>query len=174
MTSRLDVFDAVVGAVGSAATVAAVVFAWKASRAAASASTQAEKALRVAQATSESSQAAAEAAERTVQTAQAAHEADEYDRKVHQLRDIGQIAEALFWKAAEDAEWQSQSGGWRVIEQNYLEQALVGVTDELPKCVELTRMHLPEQALGAAAAARIEVTQALRKLRAERHQAPPP
>ena len=53
----------------------------------------------------------------TINIARAAHEADEHDRKVRQLRDIGQLAEALFWKAAEESGWQSRTGGWRVVEQ---------------------------------------------------------
>jgi hypothetical protein len=104
------------------------------------------------------------AARTTVDVGRAAHEADEHDRKVRQLRDIGQLAEALFWKAARDSGWESRTGGWRVVEHNYLDQALVGLADELPRCAALTQANLAENALGMAAEARIEITQALQKL----------
>ena len=51
-----------------------------------------------------------------------------------------------------------------MVQQNYLSQAVVGLADELPKCVELTQAHHPEGALGIAAAARTEVERALQKL----------
>jgi methionine synthase II (cobalamin-independent) len=104
------------------------------------------------------------AARETIDIGRAAHAADERDRKIRQLRDIGQLAEALFWKAADDSGYVSRTGGWRVVEHNYLTQALVGLTDELPKCVELTQANFAENALGMAASARTEVEQALRKL----------
>jgi hypothetical protein len=104
------------------------------------------------------------AARATVDIGQAAHAADERDRKVRQLRDIGQLAEALFWKAADETGWQPLGGGWRVVEHNYLSQALVGMADELPKCVELTQANLAASAMGIAAAAREEVAQTLQKL----------
>jgi hypothetical protein len=104
------------------------------------------------------------AARTTVDVGRAAHAADEHDRKVRQLRDIGQLAEALFWKAARDSGWESRTGGWRVVEHNYLSQALVGLTDELPKCVALTQANLADTAMRMAADARIEITQALQKL----------
>jgi hypothetical protein len=54
-------------------------------------------------AAAEQSVAAAEqlvtAARETIEVARAARAADGYDRKVRQLRDIGQIAESLFWRA---------------------------------------------------------------------------
>jgi hypothetical protein len=108
----------------------------------------------------------------TINIARAAHEADEHDRKVRQLRDIGQLAEALFWKAAEESGRQSPSGGWRVVEHNYLSQALVGLTDELPKSAALTQAALAETAMGMAAEARIEVTQALQKLQSAKTATP--
>jgi hypothetical protein len=104
------------------------------------------------------------AARETVEVGRAAHEADERDRKARQLRDIGQLAEALFWKAAEESDWQARTGGWRVVEHNYLQQALVGLDDELPKSVALTQANLAQTAMSAAAAARTEVTQALKRL----------
>ena len=107
------------------------------------------------------------AARETIDIGRAAHAADEHDRKVRQLRDIGQLAEALFWKAADESGYVSRTPGWRVVEHNYLTQALVGLTDELPKCVELTQANFAESALGMAAAARAEVEQALRKLQSQ-------
>jgi hypothetical protein len=104
----------------------------------------------------------------TVDVGRAAHAADERDRRVRQLRDIGQLAEALFWKAARDSDWESPTGGWRVVEHNYLEQALVGLNDELPRCVALAQANLAETAMGMAAAARTEVSQALQQLQSSR------
>jgi hypothetical protein len=105
-----------------------------------------------------------EAARETIEVAQAAHASDEHDRKVRQLRDIGQLAESLFWKAVKDAEVQLPQHGWRVIEHNYLEQALVGMADTLPKTVTLTQENFPDNAIGAARDARLEIVQALKKL----------
>ena len=104
------------------------------------------------------------AARETIEVARAAHVADERDRKVRQLRDVGALAETLFWKAAHESGYQSRTGGWRVMEHNYLQQALVGLEGELPKCVELTQANLAESAMGIASQARYEVEQALKKL----------
>jgi hypothetical protein len=49
-----------------------------------------------------------------------------------------------------------------------LQQALVGLDDDLPKCVALTQANLAETALGMAEA-RIEITQALHQLSAPRY-----
>lgn len=125
------------------------------------------KSVEAAQQTVAASRDLVTAARKTVDTGRAAHLADERDRKARQLRDIGQLAEALFWKAAEESGWVSSTGGWRVVEHNYLSQALVGLTDELPKCGELTQANLPETAMGAAAQARTEVTYALQALQSQ-------
>lgn len=106
------------------------------------------------------------AARVTIEVAERARAADEHDRKVRRLRDIGQIAEALFWKAVRDSEPKPTLHGWRQIEHNYLAQALVGLADELPKCVELTQVSMPGAAIGAARDARNEVEQALQRLSA--------
>ena len=98
--------------------------------------------------------------------AQAARASDEHDRKVRQLRDIGQLAESLFWKAVRDAEKKPTLHGWRMMEHNYLEQALVGMAETLPKTVELTQVNFPDAAIGAARDARVEIVQALEKLKA--------
>ena len=107
------------------------------------------------------------AARETIEMAQAARAADEHDRKVRQLRDIGQIAEPLFWKAVRDSEVKPPQHRWRLIDHNYLEQALVGLADELPKCAALTQANFLDTAIGAARDARIEVVQALEKLKAD-------
>jgi hypothetical protein len=106
-------------------------------------------------------------ARETIEVARAARAADEYDRKTRQLRDIGLLAESIFWKAVRDAEVKPPRHGWRMIEHNYLEQALIGMADELPKSVALTQANLPDAAIGAARDARIEVVQALQKLKAD-------
>ena len=104
------------------------------------------------------------AARETIEVAERARAADERDRKVRQLRDIGQLAETLFWKAVRDSEPKPTLHGWRQIEHNYLEQALVGMRDELPKSAELTQASQPGYAIGVARDAREEVVQALKKL----------
>jgi hypothetical protein len=106
------------------------------------------------------------AARETIEVAERARAADERDRKVRQLRDVGQLAETLFWKAVRDSDPKPTLHGWRQIEHNYLDQALVGMHDELPKCVELTQANQPAHAMGAARDAREEVIQALKKLNA--------
>jgi hypothetical protein len=108
------------------------------------------------------------AARETIDVAAAARAADEHDRKVRQLRDIGQIAETIFWKAVRDAQVKPPQLGWRLIEHNYLEQALVSMADDLPECMALTQVNLPDTAVGAARDARNEVVRALQKLNAER------
>jgi len=109
---------------------------------------------------------AADGARETIKVAQAARASDEHDRKVRQLRDIGQLAESLFWKAVRDAEKKPTLHGWRMMEHNYLEQALVGMAETLPKTVELTQVNFPDAAIGAARDARVEIVQALEKLKA--------
>jgi hypothetical protein len=106
------------------------------------------------------------AARETIEVARAARASDEHDRKVRQLRDIGQLAESLFWKAVEDAEVELPRHGWRRIEHNYLEQALVGMAETLPKTVALTQANLADTAIGAARDARLEIVRALEELRA--------
>jgi hypothetical protein len=66
--------------------------------------------------------------------------------------------------AVRDSEPKPTLHGWRQIEHNYLEQALVGVRDELPKSAELTQASQPGYAIGVARDAREEVAQALKKL----------
>jgi hypothetical protein len=82
-------------------------------------------------------------ARETIEVARAARASDEHDRKVRQLRDIGQLAESLFWKTVRDAEAKPPQHGWRTIEHNYLEQALVGMAETLPKTVALTSGEPP-------------------------------
>lgn len=85
------------------------------------------------------------AARETIEVAQAARASDEHDRKVRQLRDIGHLAESLFWQAVRDAEVKPRLYGWRMIEHNYLEQALVGMAEALPKSVALTQTNSPRR-----------------------------
>lgn len=55
--------------------------------------------------------------------------------------------------------------GWRKLEHNYLEQALVGMADELPKSVALTQTNFADAAIGAARDAREEIVRALKELK---------
>jgi hypothetical protein len=105
------------------------------------------------------------AARETIEVAQAARAADEHDRKVRQLRDIGQLAESRVWLAVRDAEVKPRLYGWRMIEHNYLEQALVGMAQTLPKAVALTQANSPDAAIGAARDAREELVRALEELK---------
>lgn len=107
------------------------------------------------------------AARETIEVAQAAHASDEHDRKMRQLRDIGQLAESLFWKAVRDAEVKPTLHGWRMIEHNYLEQSLVGMTETLPKTVALTQVSSPDAAIGAARDARVEIVRTIKELETE-------
>lgn len=107
------------------------------------------------------------AARETIEVARAAHATDDLERKVVQLRDIGSLAETIFWKGYAQAENPPVPHGWRLMEQNYLQQALVGLTEELPKCAELAGVHSPDAAVGAGRDARDEVSLALKRLRGE-------
>jgi len=93
------------------------------------------------------------AAKETIEVARAARTSDEHDRKVRQLRDIGLLAESLFWQAVSEAEAPPRLHGWRKLEHNYLEQALIGMTDELPKSVALTQTNSADAAIGRVYAA---------------------
>lgn len=105
------------------------------------------------------------AAKETIEVARAARASDEHDRKVRQLRDIGLLAESLFWQAVSEAEAPPRLHGWRKLEHNYLEQALVGMADELPKSVALTQTNSADAAIGAARDTREEIVRALKELK---------
>lgn len=105
------------------------------------------------------------AARETIEVARAARASDEHDRKVRQLRDIGLLAESLFWQAVGEAEAPPRLHGWRKLEHNYLEQALVGMADKLPKSVALTQTNSADAAIGAARDAREEIVRALKELK---------
>lgn len=107
------------------------------------------------------------AARETIEVARAARASDEHDRKVRQLRDIGLLAESLFWQAVSEAEVPPRLHGWRKLEHNYLEQALVGMADELPKSVALTQTNSADAAIGAARDAREEIVRALKELKTD-------
>ena len=64
------------------------------------------------------------AARETIEVAQAARASDEHDRKVRQLRDIGQLAESLFWQAVRDAEVKPRLYGWRMMSTTTLSKRL--------------------------------------------------
>jgi hypothetical protein len=72
---------------------------------------------------------------------------------------IGQLAKSVFWLAVGDAEVKPRLFGWRNIEHNYLEQALVGMAQTLPKAVA------SDAAIGAARDAREEIVRALEELK---------
>ncbi len=120
--------------------------------------------LAVAQDTASSSQAAAEAARQTVEVAKVAREGDERARLERQLRDIGELAEQAFWKAA--AEDGRRPTAWRCVEQQYIAVALMGVGVELPKCRNLAGSSQAGSVMGAAVGARDEIAAELRKLHA--------
>jgi hypothetical protein len=126
-----------------------------------------EKSVAAAEQTVAASEELLTAARETIEVAQAARASDEHDRKVRQLRDIGQLAESLFWKAVRDATVPPRLHGWRTIEHNYLEQALVGLAEALPKSVALTQANSADAAIGAARDARNEIVRALQELKTE-------
>jgi pyruvate/2-oxoglutarate dehydrogenase complex dihydrolipoamide acyltransferase (E2) component len=181
----MDVFGFVVNVVLVGLTALVILFARqtvtesrKATKAAQDTVTAVGDLLAVARSTAAASEAAATAARQTVaaaqelvtatgqmiQVARAARAADERDRQVRQVRGIGRLAEELFWKAAAETDWQGRTAGWRVMEHNYLQQALVGLEDTLPNCVMLTQANLAASAMGTASQARYEVTQAIKQL----------
>ena len=137
----------------------------KATKAAQETVTAVEALLGVAQDTAASSQAAANAARQTVETATAAHRADERGRSVPRLREIGELVERTFEKAAAAAEYRRPA--WRCIEQRELLPLLVGVEPPLPKCHHLAGESQAAQVFAAATDAREEIAEALRQIHAE-------
>ncbi len=129
--------------------------------------------------TAASSEVAAEASRQTVETARelitharetidvakAARQADERTRLERQLRDIGELAESAFTKAAAESDARPMAG-WRCVEQQYIAVALVGVGLELPKCHTLAGSSQAGSVMGAAVDAREEIREQLRKLHA--------
>lgn len=152
------------------ATIAVVWFAWragkesrKATEAARATVTAVAQLLEVARSTAASSEAAAGAAAQTVEAAgdllaatRAPHQADERDRLARQLRDLGQLAESAFFKAAAEDGGQP-IGGWRCVEQQYVAVALKGIGLELPQCQNLAGASQAFSVKGYAVNARDEI-----------------
>ncbi len=168
----MDTFNVVVSLILVAAALVTVWFAWQAAKEGAAAARYARETVQVSQdvaahtsATVEAVQEVASHARATVEASQAALDGAERARRVQQIRDIGQLAETTFWKAAEASDYESRSGGWRVPEQNWLAQALVGIDSPMPECTRLAEGGGdPEIVLRKASAARSEVQAALRNL----------
>ena len=83
-------------------------------------------------------------------------EADDRDRPLHQLRDIGVLADSVFWKAA-DAAGHKPPTGWRCVKQNYLGQALGGIDPPMPASRKIVGQSQADQVIGAGHDARLEV-----------------
>jgi hypothetical protein len=136
--------------------------------------------LEVARETASSSSAAAEASgqaveaglelvrvtRETVELAKAAREAEERALLERRLRDIGELVERAFAKAAAE-DGARPMAGWRCVEQQYIEVALVGVGVELPECHTLAGSSQAGSVLADAVDARREIAEQLRKLHAE-------
>jgi hypothetical protein len=107
------------------------------------------------------------AARETVDLAALAHQADGRDREIRRLRDIGELVERIFEKAAAAAGATRQA--WRCIEQRELPPLLVGTAPPMPKCDHLAGESQAESVMTAAVAARDEITARLRELHAAGH-----
>lgn len=134
----------------------------KATKAAQDTVTAMQTLLATARDTATSSQAAAVAAQQTVEAAVSAHDADERDRMVRRLREIAELVERTFEKAAAQAQYRRPA--WRCIEQREIMPLLVGVESPLPKCHRLAGESQAEQVFTAATEAREEIAEALRRL----------
>lgn len=128
---------------------------------------QAFSAAEAARATSETVNAVEDvvrAARETVDIAGLSHLADERDREIRRVRDIGELVERIFEKAAAAA--GATRPAWRCIEQRELPPLLVGVVPPMTQCDYLAGESHAESVMTAAVAARDEVTARLRDLHA--------
>jgi hypothetical protein len=167
----MNVFIIVANAILIALTLAVIVFAKqtvtesrKATRAARDTVSALENLLAVALHTAASSEAAAKAARETVQAATAGRAADERDRKVRRLRQIAELVERIFEKAAA-ADGRTRPA-WRCMEQRELPPLLVGVEPPLPKSDHLAGSSQAGSVFAAAFDAREEIAEQLRNLHA--------
>jgi hypothetical protein len=123
----------------------------------------AKQAVRAARETIELTEAARRDAEAARRDAEAARRDAERDRHRHRLVLVGEIVEDVFWAAEQDLKYNPATDGWKD-PRNRLRHALVGLTEELPRCVAIVNAGGAAMAKGAASIARDEVEQALRRL----------
>ena len=165
----MNVFIIAANAVLVALTLFVIVFARqtvmesrKATKAAQDTVSALENLLGVARDTAASSEAAAVAARETVEAARGARAADERDRKVQRLRQIAELVERIFERAAA-ADGRTRPA-WRCMEQRDLPPLLVGVEPPLAKCDHLAGSGQAGLVFAAASEARNELAEQLRKL----------
>lgn len=156
-SGSMNVFIIVANAILIALTLAVIVFAKQTV-------TESRKATSAARDTAASSEAAATAARETVQAATAGRAADERDHKVRRLRQIAELVERIFEKAAA-ADGRTRPA-WRCIEQRELPPLLVGVEPPLPKSDHLAGSSQAGSVFAAAVEAREEIAEQLRNLHA--------
>lgn len=104
------------------------------------------------------------AAQETVAVAALAHQADERDREIRRVRDIGELVERIFEKAAAAA--GATRPAWRCIEQRELPPLLVGAVPPLPQSSHLAGESHAGSVMAAAVSARDEIAARLRELHA--------
>ena len=145
----MNVFIVVVNAVLVALTAAVVLFAWR----------TIGEAKRTTSALGDLLAAAKDAgaaARETVVIAEAARAQAEFDERLRALLDVGELVERIFSRAREVAGFESR--GWRVAEQNLLQQALARVGAELPEAKRVADgTGIAETVMAAARDARLEV-----------------
>jgi hypothetical protein len=105
----------------------------------------------------------------TVELAKAAREAEERALLERRLRDIGELVERAFAKAAAE-DGARPMAGWRCVEQQYIEVALVGVGVELPECHTLAGSSQAGSVLADPVDARREIAEQLPKLPCRRER----
>lgn len=97
----------------------------------------------------------------------------EHDRRERPLMDVEELAEQIFWIAADASGYQPRPGGWRCGEQNYLRRALTRTDAPLQDCEALSNGPGDAAAtMGAARRAQLEAEAALRTLRQQRPGGP--
>jgi hypothetical protein len=158
----MDVFGAVVNIVLVAATLAVIWYARETVRESRRATTAAENTVKQAGEIVAAVRELVRVTRETVDVARAAREADERARLERQLRDLGELAERAFTKAAAE-DGARPMAGWRCVEQQYIAVALVGVGVELPKCHTLAGSSQAGSVLAAAVDARHEIAEKLRE-----------
>jgi hypothetical protein len=102
---------------------------------------------------------AVEAARQTIALTAAARRADEIDRQRQRVERVGALVELVFWEAGARVAVEGGEPPWRrwMGPRNELRQALVGLSEQLPKCAVLSYARNEAEAYKMASDARSEV-----------------
>ena len=87
----------------------------------------------------------------------------ERERRRQRLIHVGEIVEEVFWAAEADTHYEPHTRGWMAA-RNRLGHALVGLMDELPRCLLVRDAASALDARRNASNARVEIEEALRRV----------